>query len=295
MTSAPEFSVVTPAYQAAAFLRRCHWSLANQTIESWEWIVVDDGSTDETTGVIAALGDERIRYFRLTKNQGRGAARNFALQQTRGAWTVMLDADDFCLPQRLALAADARNAGFDFFCSAMVLINGDYRITGVREPRPDEALRQFTHGTLCGATELIRRVGYPPYRRAEDQTMVLALANTRRGFFCLEPLYVYHENAGIRLGGAIASHHYAIRQIRMLRRTGVLPRSAALNREEAARWLKLIGLAPFFLWPPAYRHTLARRARSAGGAAKLGREARAFIDECARLFPVRLSENPRAS
>lgn len=287
MSDPPPFSFVTATYQCAAYLRRCHWSLTRQSVTDWEWVVVDDGSTDGTEELIASLGDARIRYHRFAENRGRGLASDFALQQARGKWTAVMDADDLSFPDRLARAEEARAQGYDFLCSALVLIDQDCRITGVRGCAADGYPRVFPHATLCGDTELLRRIGYPAYRRAQDQTMVLTLANTRRGFFCEQPLYIYHENAGIRLGGAFASHYYALKQTRALARRGVLTRGAALGRAQAGRWAKLAGLLPFFLWPPAYQWTLRRRANLENGASLLTADARTFVAECAQRFPRR--------
>ena len=283
MNAAPAFSFITATYQCAAYLRRCHWSLARQTISDWEWVVVDDASTDGTAELIAGLGDERIRYHRFGKNQGRGVARNFALQQARGRWLAVQDADDFSLPGRLARADEARAQGFDFLCSALVLIDQDYRITGVRGVSEHTQPRSFPHATLCGEANLLRQIGYPSHRWAEDQTMVLTMANTRRGRWCQEPLYAYHENASIGPVSAFWSHHYALKQLRTLTRQGVLPRSPALGRARLARYLKMLGLLLFLPFPRAYRRTLALRANHDAGA--FDEVGRAFIAECARRFP----------
>ncbi len=286
MMAAPEFSFVTPTYQAAAYLRRCHWSLTRQTVTDWEWVVVDDGSTDNTNEVIAGLGDARIRYHRLPENVGRGRAREFALQQARGPWIAMMDADDLSLPGRLARAREARSQGCEFFCSAMALIDSRYRIGAVRGCAEDGDPRMFPHATLCGDTETLRKIGYPPHRRAEDQTMVLTLANTKRGVFCKEPFYVYDEAAGITPRAAWQSHRAALAQLKALTKTGVLRRTAGLRRMRWGRVARMAGLLPFFVWPRAYGETLRRRANFSEGAQPLDEAGRAFIAECARLFPM---------
>ncbi|MDP3071640.1 MAG: glycosyltransferase family 2 protein [Opitutaceae bacterium] len=286
MSAAPEFSFITPTYQGAAFLPRCHWSLTRQSVTDWEWVVVDDGSTDGTADVIAALGDARIRYHRLPENVGRGRAREFALRQARGRWAAIMDADDLSLPGRLARASAARAEGYLFFCSAMVLIDAAGGIGGVRGCAGDSEPRMFPHATLCGDLATLRKIGYPPLRRAEDQTMVLTLANTARGVFCPEPLYAYHEAAGITPAAAWRSNWSALAQIRGLVRAGVLRRSPGLRRLKRDRWASLIGLLPFLLWPRAYEKTLRRRANFSAGVQPMDDAGRAFIAEGARLFPL---------
>lgn len=278
------FSFVTCTYQCARFVPRCHWSLTEQTCTDWEWIVVDDASTDGTAGIVAKLGDDRIRYLRLETNRGRGFARDYALQQAGGDWTAIVDMDDFCFPDRLEMAAAARSAGRDFFCSALVAVDDRYAVRGIRRPAGAHYPRTFPHATLCGRSKLLREIGYPSCRWGEDQTMVLTLANTAQGSWSDEPLYGYHETAAGGAKGAFLSHYHAWRQIRALRRRAVLSVSRGVRRLQWSSALRLLALPPFFLLPGLYRKTLKRRLADHGG--ELDSERREFIACCARRFPV---------
>jgi glycosyltransferase involved in cell wall biosynthesis len=97
----PLVSVVIPSYNCAAYLPQALSSLLMQTLEQWEAIVVDDGSTDETRAAMAAFVDERIRYV-YQANAGPSAARNHGLELARGKYVTMLDADDWLTPGSLA-------------------------------------------------------------------------------------------------------------------------------------------------------------------------------------------------
>ncbi|HHV61379.1 MAG TPA: glycosyltransferase family 2 protein [Firmicutes bacterium] len=88
-----DVSVVTPSYNRGHLLPRVWASLANQQV-GFEWIVVDDGSTDDTNRVIADLNDPRIVYIALPKNSGVNAARNAGVSAARGRYVVFLDSDD---------------------------------------------------------------------------------------------------------------------------------------------------------------------------------------------------------
>jgi glycosyltransferase involved in cell wall biosynthesis len=88
----PFVSVITPAYNAAHHLVNAVTSVERQRYEPLEIIVVDDGSTDATPDVIAALGD-RVRAFRQD-NAGPAAARNRGLAEARGELLAFCDADD---------------------------------------------------------------------------------------------------------------------------------------------------------------------------------------------------------
>jgi glycosyltransferase involved in cell wall biosynthesis len=95
----PTVSVVVPCYNAAAFLEESLGSALAQTYPPLEVIVVDDGSTDDSATVAAALGP-RVRVIRQD-NRGESAARNRAIDEARGEWVAFLDADDVWRPTKL--------------------------------------------------------------------------------------------------------------------------------------------------------------------------------------------------
>ena len=100
--SAPAVSVVTAAYNGAAWLPETLDSLARQRFTDWEAIVVDDCSTDETRDLVAAWPDPRVRLLPLERNGGPVRARNAGVAVARGRYIAGLDQDDLCRPDRLA-------------------------------------------------------------------------------------------------------------------------------------------------------------------------------------------------
>lgn len=97
----PYISVVIPAFQCAAQLGQAIESVLGQRYppDEYEIIVVDDGSTDETSQVARRYGS-RVRYF-YQENGGVASARNAGIAASRGAQIAFLDADDYWLPDRL--------------------------------------------------------------------------------------------------------------------------------------------------------------------------------------------------
>jgi glycosyltransferase involved in cell wall biosynthesis len=112
--SAPRFSVIIPAYNAAGTLARALDSVLAQTWPAFEIIVVDDGSTDATAAVAAGYG-EKIRYLHQD-NAGVSAARNHGASIASGNWLTFLDADDWYYPDRLKWHGEMieRDASLDF-------------------------------------------------------------------------------------------------------------------------------------------------------------------------------------
>lgn len=98
--AAPSISVCIPAYQAEKFVAAAIDSALAQEPAPFEVLVCDDGSTDDTSGVVAAYGD-RVRLLRQA-NGGEAAARNALWRAARGEYVAYLDADDVYLPGRLA-------------------------------------------------------------------------------------------------------------------------------------------------------------------------------------------------
>lgn len=100
----PIVSIMMPAYNAEHTIEQAIASVLAQTMPDWELIVVDDGSSDGTAQRAAAYAarDARIRLVRQA-NGGEASARNTALQHMRGELVAFLDADDFYLPDHLAL------------------------------------------------------------------------------------------------------------------------------------------------------------------------------------------------
>ncbi|OLL32239.1 glycosyl transferase [Burkholderia sp. SRS-W-2-2016] len=100
----PLVTVVIPAFNAEPFIREAIVSIQRQTIDDWQLIVVDDGSTDQTMAVAtqAAGNDARIRLIHLDQNQGITVASNVAFDEAEGEFIARLDADDRALAPRLA-------------------------------------------------------------------------------------------------------------------------------------------------------------------------------------------------
>ena len=99
----PAVSIITPAYNSAPFISETIASVLAQTFDSFEMLVVDDGSTDDTAQVVSRFSqaDARIRLLRQP-NLGIGAARNSGLAIARGRYIALLDSDDIWLPEYLA-------------------------------------------------------------------------------------------------------------------------------------------------------------------------------------------------
>ena len=99
--SAPLVSVLVTAYNAEPWLAETLTSVADQTYDNLEVVVVDDGSTDGTLAVAGRFEGPRVRVV-SQENAGACAARNRALSEARGDLVQYLDADDLLAPDKIA-------------------------------------------------------------------------------------------------------------------------------------------------------------------------------------------------
>jgi len=96
----PYFSIVIPLYNKANHIKNTLQSVLDQTFTSFEIIIINDGSTDNSLGVVKAFINERILVFSI-ENKGVSYARNFGVAKATTELIVFLDADDTWKPHHL--------------------------------------------------------------------------------------------------------------------------------------------------------------------------------------------------
>lgn len=79
-------SIITPTYNSAKYISETIQSVQGQTYLNWEWIIIDDGSSDETEIIVNTLKEKanRIQFYKLEKNSGPAIARNTGIEKTKG-------------------------------------------------------------------------------------------------------------------------------------------------------------------------------------------------------------------
>jgi glycosyltransferase involved in cell wall biosynthesis len=100
-------SVIIPSYNHGRFIGRALQSLLDQSYVSWEAIVVDNHSSDDTDAVIGTFIDPRIRVRKIRNEGIIAVSRNHGLHEARGEWVAFLDSDDWWTPDKLARCLEA--------------------------------------------------------------------------------------------------------------------------------------------------------------------------------------------
>jgi len=211
----PTFSIVIPTHNRAATVARALRSVAAQTLDDYEVIVVDDGSTDASPAFLATLHDPRYRVFRNERSLGVSAARNRGAAAAAGDWITFLDDDDALRPEALALLQRrmASNPALDFMWGSRVTheIDTAGRVIARREDdwngaaatvRGSSFLDVVLHIATSSAFTIRRSVlqavgGFDErLRRSEDRDLFIALA--QRGYSgaaIAQPLIDVEEHA----------------------------------------------------------------------------------------------------
>jgi hypothetical protein len=228
----PTLTVFTPSYNRADTLPRAYESLKRQTSFDFTWLVVDDGSTDDTRQLVEAWQSSaafRIDYF-FQPNAGKHNAHNFAVARARTDLFVILDADDELLPQAvevltsewqrlsagerhaiagiwtLCLTPDGANCGapfpYDRFDTSLQALRYKHKCEGERLP--------------CFTTEILRRYPFPQTAPGAcsyiPEAYVWSAITRRHRLRCLNvACRIYHPGPGLselsrdeyRVSGAI--------------------------------------------------------------------------------------------
>jgi glycosyltransferase involved in cell wall biosynthesis len=99
-------SVIVRTYNRAYIVAEAIQSALNQTYGDYEVLVVDDGSTDNTSEIVQGFHDDKLRYVRHEKNRGVGAACNTGIAEAKGELVAFLDSDDLWMPEKLKRQVD---------------------------------------------------------------------------------------------------------------------------------------------------------------------------------------------
>ena len=187
-------------YNAASTVEESVRSILAQTFANFELVLVDNCSTDDSMSIVRKIGDSRIRIVALDKNHGRTPALNIALNNARGEYIAILDADDITTADRLQLQVDRLDQN-----TKLVLVASWYRnidasgnlINEVKTPTDHlEVVRRlasncpFMNSAVMFKSESIRSLGGYDETFAYSQDLALWLGLATLGEFEILPKFL---------------------------------------------------------------------------------------------------------
>jgi glycosyltransferase involved in cell wall biosynthesis len=203
----PDVSVVIPSKNRSAILATTLEMALGQDGVDHEVVVVDDGSTDDTQAMLAAIEDPRLRSVRHEQSRGVGAARNRGVEEARGEWVAFLDDDDLWAPDKLRVQLAALQASGALFAYGESLVLDEERSAVERDqgaPDPAELPKLLRDGNAIpgGCSNVVTRrkaalaVGGfdPKLSMVADWDMWLRLADEGPAVRCPETVVAYRKH-----------------------------------------------------------------------------------------------------
>lgn len=253
----PKISVITSVYNDAAHLREALDSILGQTFVDFEWLIADDGSTDESPQILAeyAAKDARLKIWHQ-QNIGLTKTLNNLIKQASGEYIARMDSDDISLPDRLAAQVkflDEHPAVGAVSCFAKVI---DATGKAIGEHRPGTTHEQikkliFFSGQLCHPAVMFRKKAFvalggydETFRYAQDLDLWFKFIVKYQVANLPEFLFLWRKTAqGIGVAKLKAQRRFAQKAKWRALKSGLYPRYYLLFLV----WPYLRGLAPVSL------------------------------------------------
>ena len=202
----PRVSVLMPAYNAVSHIREAIESILNQTYKDFEFIIINDGSTDDTERIIQSFTDPRIRYIKNAENIKLIATLNKGIGLAKGEYIVRMDADDISLPQRIEKQVAFMDSNLQVAaCGSWVDAFG-VKDTAIRyESKHDEIMFKMlyqihlVHPAVIMRSGQIKSMGIqfnPEFAHAEDYDFFVRLGYTYQLANIPEVLLKYRIHTG---------------------------------------------------------------------------------------------------
>lgn len=170
---APRVTVLLPVHNGEAYLREAIESVLNQTFSDFEFLIINDGSTDRTGVIILSFTDPRIRCLNNPECLGLVKTLNRGLSEARGEYVARMDADDICMPERLALQVDYldRHPEVGILGGQTIDFNDRRRKHYFRYTDHDDIGASLLFSTtLCHPTVMLRTSMIRPYHLWYDES-----------------------------------------------------------------------------------------------------------------------------
>lgn len=200
----PRVNVVMSVYNDEHYLRQAMESILNQTFRDFEFIIINDGSTDRTPKILRNFDDDRIILVENPHRIGLAQSLNKGLRMARGKYIARMDADDVSHPMRLDLQVQFLDAHPEIALLGTAFAVKDQatgKIREIRHPTTGGAIREFLcednpfcHGSVMARLECMLGVGgyRPEFALSQDYDLFLRVAEAYEMANLEEVLYQRH-------------------------------------------------------------------------------------------------------
>lgn len=200
-----KLTVFMPVYNGEKYLREAIESVLNQTLADFEFIIINDGSTDNSVKIIESYQDKRIKLINNFKNMGLVFTRNRGLAESKTKYVAFLDCDDVAYPTRLKKQFDwlEKNPDFGLIGSWVELIDSNGKSTKItwKEALSPEEIPCFLLFKNCFTQSaiMIRKLALPEERYrsfapAEDFDLWIRIAQKWKTWNLPEVLIKYRKH-----------------------------------------------------------------------------------------------------
>ncbi len=200
----PLVSVLMPVYNAESFLSASIDSILSQSFKDYEFIILNDGSQDNSRAIIQTYQDPRIQYIHHRKNRGIVATLNDGLKVAKGRYIARMDADDLSLPNRFQRQVDylEKHSNVGLIASTFFICDENYHIFKTSALPLDDYLiklsmrffNPFTHGAVMFRKQLLtaHNLSYSSqHLHYEDFGLWQQLATVTQFKILKKPLFIW--------------------------------------------------------------------------------------------------------
>lgn len=205
-------SIIMPSYNTGRFIKETIESVLAQSYPTWELIVVDDCSTDNTDEVVIQyLADKRIRYIKNDTNSGAAVSRNRALREAKGKWIAFLDSDDLWETDKLQKQIlFMKNNGYHFSYTNYVEIDEESKVNGKTVTGPKRISKHGMYNycwmgclTVMYDADAVGLIQIADIKKNNDYAMWLKVCKKANCYLLDETLARYRKRSG-----SISNHGY---------------------------------------------------------------------------------------
>lgn len=202
----PAVTVLMSAYNGEPYLRKAVESVLGQTFSDFEFLVIDDASTDRTAEIVESYPDPRIRLIHNERNLGLTASLNKGIELARGRYIARMDSDDISMPERLSRQFEFMESHPSVgVCGTWAkTIDPAGNVTGELRALTGTSLKKlcwrpspFLHPTVMARTILLISNRYKPeYQQAQDYELWLRLCQKTDFHNIDQFLLLYRKHPG---------------------------------------------------------------------------------------------------